>query len=376
MGSDPVDVLFTGYAPVHFLCFRPIYERLVAHPRCRVFLSGGIRSGASETRSYDTDALYGPLGVDPAHVLSVDLARTQHYHLLFGANTKMIEPGLVDTRIQIFHGISFRNRAIRAENLGADFYFIVGPYMRRKFTEGGLLPAGDPRAVEVGFPKTDGLVNRGSDRADVCARHGFDGDRPILLYAPTGLKHNSLELFGPEVIDRLVVSERFDLMVKLHDHPKAPSRDWATDLAQLEGPRFRLVRDLDVIPLMAAADLLLTDASSVSSEFSLLDRPMVFLDTPRLIKAVSRLEGSMVDLDTWGRTGGMLVERPEDIVATVEASLARPTQDSAVRQAMKRDLFYNPGRATDAAMAFIEDYILKVVPRSTVEITASRGIPR
>ena len=312
MISDrPISVLFTAYAPVHFLCCRPLYERLLAHPRCRVFLSGGTRSGPSESISYDAHSLYGALGVDPDHVVSVDVIRAGHYDLLFAANTRMIEPGSVDTRIQIFHGISFRNRAIRPQNLGADFYFMVGPYMRRKFAGAGLISHGDPRAVNIGFPKTDRLLDGVSDREDVCTRYGFDGNRPILLYAPSGFKHNSLELFGVEVINRFIASGRFDLIVKLHDHPKAPSRDWAADLEQFEGPRFRLARDLDVIPLMAAADLLITDASSVSSEFSLLDRPMVFLDTPRSINKASLREDSQVDLETWGRKGGVLVDRPE-----------------------------------------------------------------
>ncbi len=193
---------------------------------------------------------------------------------------------------------------------------------------------------------------------------------PSLLYAPTGLKHNSLELFGVDVINRLITNGRFDLIVKLHDHAKAPSRDWAADLKQFEGPRFRLARDLDVIPLMAAADLLITDASSVSSEFSLLDRPMVFLDTPLLIKAASRREGSRVDIETWGRKVGVLVDRPEQVVTAVEASLEDPTQYSEVRRAMRSDLFFNPGRATEAAMAFLEGGMLKGVGGSSVNATA------
>ena len=44
------------------------------------------------------------------------------------------------------------------------------------------------------------------------------------------------------------------------------------------------------------ADLLISDASSVSNEYALLDRPMVFLDVPKLLKT-ARGKGSMVDLD-------------------------------------------------------------------------------
>ena len=41
--------LFAGYAPVHFLCFFPVYKRLVADPRLEIYLSGGF--GASPTIS-------------------------------------------------------------------------------------------------------------------------------------------------------------------------------------------------------------------------------------------------------------------------------------------------------------------------------------
>ena len=343
-----LSILFTGYAPVHFLCFRPLYERLRRHSGCRVFLSGGIRS-AEDGQTYDADSLFSSFDVDPGCVLPATEIRSRHFDLLVACNTKMIEPGSAGTRIQLFHGISFRNRAIRTDPRDSDFYFLVGPYMRRRFAAAGLIGRDDPRAVDVGFPKTDHLLNGDGDREDVCSRYGFRGDRPIILYAPTGQKNNSLELFGRAVIGQLIATNRYDVIVKLHDHPKDLSRDWSVELASLEGPRFRLAVDLDVIPLMGAADLLLTDASSVSSEFSLLDRPMVFLDTPRLIRKARRRDGSMLDLESWGRRGGLVVDGPEQVAAAIQASLDDPQQHSTVRRAMAEDLFFNPGRATDCS---------------------------
>ena len=99
-------------------------------------------------------------------------------------------------------------------------------------------------------------------------------------------------------------------------------------------------------------DLLITDASSVSSEYSLLDRPMVFLDVPDMIAAV-RAKGRAIDLETWGRKGGMTVRWPDEAVDAVRSSLAHPREGSDVRRAMARDLFFNPGGATEAALAWI-----------------------
>ena len=348
-------VLFTGYAPVHFLCFRPIYERLCADERFDVFVSGGLRTKTGETVNHDARGLYEPLGVPAERILSVEEIQDRDFALLFGANTKPICPRSAAARIQIFHGISFRNVAIREEILAWDYFFLVGPYMRRRFIESNLIGGNDSRALSVGFPKTDPLVNGTLDRASILARHGFDGSRPLVLYAPTGQKHNSLETMGEEVLKRLADCGSFDVLVKLHDHPKE-GIDWPARLASMEGPRMRLARESDIIPLLFAADLLITDASSVSSEYSLLDRPMIFLDVPKLISK-SQKKNSNLDLQTWGRRGGLLVEQASDIVPAVQSSLAESQKLSSLRREMAADLFYNAGNATEVALQHVHQIL-------------------
>ena len=126
-----------------------------------------------------------------------------------------------------------------------------------------------------------------------------------------------------------------------------------TRLAPLEDEHLRVASSPDVVELMFAADLLMTDASSVSSEYSLLDRPMVFLDVPELIAHAAARDNSALDLDTWGRRCGDVVEGPEDVVAAVARALEAPDRHSDVRRAMAGDLFYNPGRATGAAVGWL-----------------------
>jgi len=58
--SKPVSVLFTGYAHVHFLCFRPLYERLLHLPGVEVWVSGGLRTTADQGYLYDAAAMYTP----------------------------------------------------------------------------------------------------------------------------------------------------------------------------------------------------------------------------------------------------------------------------------------------------------------------------
>jgi len=347
-------VLFAGYAPVHFLCFRPLFERLCEMPAVDVRLSGGLRTRSEKETTFDDVALYRPLGVPEDRVIPIEQMRQEDFDVLFAANTKMLLPRSVGRRVQIFHGISFRNRAIRSANMACDHYFLTGPYMRRRFARGGLLPAGDPRGLRIGFMKTDALVDGSLDRSVLLETFGLAADRPVIAYCPTGQKANSLAVMGEEVLRTLKATNEYAILIKLHDHPHGDDTDWKARLAPLEDEHFKVVSELDVIRVLYVADLLMTDASSVSSEFSLLDRPMVFLDTPRLIQNATRKEESMVDEVTWGRRAGRIVKQPSDVVATVELSLTRPETHAEIRQAMAADLFYNPGRATEAALEWFK----------------------
>ncbi len=348
-------LLFTGYAPVHFTCFRPLYERLARTPGVEVYVSGGLRRGEGEMTTHDAEAMYAPFGLPPEMTLTVEQIADMEFDVLFCANTKAIRPRNVRRTVQIFHGLSFRNRSARPANSEYDYYFIVGPYMKRRFEELAVLQRDDERALEVGFLKTDRLLDGSLDREELLARHGLSGDRPILLYAPTGALHNSLETMGEELIGRIGTSEAYDLLVKPHDHAKGDV-DWFERLAPLTTDRVRLVRDPDVIPLLYLADALITDASSVAYEYSLLDRPIVFLDVPELL-AEAGGDGRL-DMRTWGRRAGDLAAEPDQAMRVLDRAIEQPGRHGEIRRAMVRDLFYNPGRSTEVAVQCMDQRIL------------------
>lgn len=351
-GVAPARIVFAGYAPVHFVCFRPIYERLLRIPGIEVFLSGGRDAGPEGGEPLTAEQLYAPFGVPRNRVIELARMREQTFDLTFCAHVSGYFPKDDLERIQLFHGVSFRNMAVRRDVLVYDRLFLVGPYMRRLFTSKELLRDRDPRLVNIGFPKLDRLVDGTLDRRAILAQLGLTGDRPVILYAPTGQKDNSLEHTGEAVIERLRRTGAYDLLIKLHDHPRDRGTDWPARLAPMLDAHTKIVTDFDVVPYLFVADLLITDASSVSNEYSLLDRPMVFLDVPQLLAAMQK-KGVALDLDTWGRKGGAVVRWPDEAVDAVAAGLAHPERESEVRRAMAQDLFFNPGRATDAAVTWI-----------------------
>ncbi len=341
-------IVFAGYAPVHFVCFRPIYRRLVRTPGLDVYLSGELRAGEAGAES-----LYRPFRIPKERILPLSDMRRRSFDMVMCAHVSGYFPRSDRGRVHLFHGLSFRNAAVRRDVLVYDHMFIVGPYMTRLFRKNQLLRSGDPRCVPIGFPKVDALLNGSLDRQRILGHLGFSGRRPVVLYAPTGQRYNSLETgVGEEVITRLRATKRYDILIKPHDHPRGKSVNWPARLRRLRDAHTRLVSDYDIVPYLFVADLLITDASSVSSEYSLLDRPMVFLDVPELLAAAGKKGGS-VDLRTWGRRGGVTVRWPDQAAEAVEWSLAHPKHSSDVRRAMAEDLFYNPGHATEAAVRWI-----------------------
>jgi hypothetical protein len=313
--------------------------------------------------------LYAPFDLPARTVLPIEEIAELDVDFFFCANTKRIEPRSYRRSAQIFHGLSFRNRALREATGGCDHYLVLGPYMRRRLARLGLFEQEDPRLVPIGFPKTDRLLNGTLERERVLRELGLSGERPVVLYAPTGAVGNSLETIGEEVIERLHATGAYDLLIKPHDHPKQPLA-WDRRLAALEDRHLHVVRTPDAIPSLFVADLLISDASSLANECTLLDRPIVFLDVPELLVAAAAEDGR-IDLETWGRKGGVVVASAAEAVAAVEEGLANPGRRSGIRLEMVRDLFYNPGCATEAALDWLRSELASLQSDSPSRIAAS-----
>ena len=227
-----------------------------------------------------------------------------------------------------------------------------GRYHANRFRDSGLIREGGSACYLTGFPKVDGLAAGSFDPVAVRRDLGLDPGLKTILYAPTGGKKNSLETIGEDLIRALGEEGTWNLMIKPHDHPKNRI-DWFSRLAPLVGDRVKLVRDRDVVPYLAAADLLISDASSVSSEYSLLDRPIIFVDVPQLIKK-TRAKSEAMDMETYGRKIGVIRQTPEELVDAVRGAFEVPDREkSDLRKAMAAEMFYRPGDAAERVASVV-----------------------
>ncbi len=179
--------------------------------------------------------------------------------------------------------------------------------------------------VDVGFPKLDALAQGAFDRTATLRALGLDPGLPTVLicshYTPQGL----LPTFGASLVDALGAAENYNLIVGGHPQLlEEGSRDrmgsdWYSELegAVARTGSGRAFGEADVSPFLFAADLLVSDHSSVSLEYAVLGRPIIFFDHPEWEWSDQALGENL-------RRAATPVASIEEIVAVVAGFIGRP----------------------------------------------------
>ena len=237
---------------------------------------------------------------------------------------------------------------------GWDRLLFINHRRARNYLEARAIGADAARVV--GMPKTDRLVNGTLERSAVLGDLGLDPARPTVLYAPTWTSHSSLQQMGPDIV-RTLVDAGYQVIVKLHANswdPKRPlsggaagqSCDWAGCLQQALGRQGMLASGSDASPYLVAADVLVTDHSSVGFEYLLLDRPIIRIDMPVLIARtnIAPVYVEMLDRVSW------TVRSAADLPEALERAVAEPARHAGARREVAQEMFYQPGGATARAV--------------------------
>ena len=344
-------VLVDVRTPMNLAVLEPVWQRLREDRRVELHVTVEPNTGV--------EAALTAAGLAAAAVTGAE-ARWRRYDLAITADIwNHTELRRCARRVNFFHGVAgkydlddpARLKAAGLHRLDR-IAFVNTDRMQRYLTSGIIRPE---QAALVGFPKSDKLVNGAWTAADVRASLGLAPDLPTLLYAPTFSTANSLHRGGEALIDALLGTGH-NLMVKLHDRSMVPHErytggvDWPARLARFEASRrYVLARTGDIGPLLAAADVMITDHSTVGFEFALLDRPVIVYDAPEL------RETARIDVGKWNllRSMAEVVTDTSSLPDAVRRALTFPAERSAVRRAIARDLFAYPGEATRRALEVV-----------------------
>lgn len=283
-------------------------------------------------------------------------------------------------RVNFFHGVAGKYDLDNPKGLplGFEYYdrvgFINRDRMLRYLDAEVVAPS---QATLVGYPKLDKLANGEIDASAIKKQYAL-GDRPTALYAPTYSDASSLHLAGPEIVHALEAAG-FNVLVKLHDRSLDPDPrynagiDWRARFAEIvascRSGWIRFVEVPDACPLLAAADVVVTDHSSIGFEFLVLDRPLVVFDAPDLPTA-ARVNPDKVALL---RSAATVTRTPDETARAASAAVANPGTLSASRRRVAREMFFEPGTATWRALQLIRELLYPAAVAAPAGAHVRRG---
>jgi CDP-glycerol glycerophosphotransferase len=343
-------LLFYCKAPMNAVMFERPLRRLWNDPRLLIRFAGQGRGHG------DAPGILQKLGIDGARSASNIEVRWRGWDAYVSPDIFM-PARRAERRIQIFHGVSFKGKMYAPAIRRFSDLFLIGEDMRRRLIERGLFEEGDPALHTVGMPKLDAFFDGSLDRTAILRGIGADPGRPAVLYAPTWRPESSLYAEGMELIEHCAAGRApWTLVVKLHDwhwDPATNPIDWREAISTLENPHVRFAIESNAVPSLFAADALVSDASSVANEYLLLNRPLVWIDVPDLIRKYEQT----LDLEGWGRKTGRIARTLPAVLEAIEHALNEPEEHDAVRRAAAADIFYNPGRATEVFTEKLADIV-------------------
>jgi hypothetical protein len=356
---DARHVLFDARTAMEYGMMAPVHRRLLADERVQTWLMSSERPARVGEIFRDAPAA--------TPVLSPRQAMLRRFDAYLAADFvwAMLPRGAC--RVQMFHGVAGKWSQIydRPEQaMGQwDRFFFINRRRLRNFIASGALAPDSPAIRLVGMPKSDCLVDGSLTREGVLLAHGIDPVRPTVLYAPTWTRFSSLNAMGEAIVGGLVRAG-YQVLVKLHENSldvsvqkNSGGVNWVARLQPLlDAGGGHLITSGDASAWLVAADVLITDHSSIGFEYLLLDRPLIRIVMPELIGSTN-VGAEYVELMAAAATS---VQSAPDALAAVDEALANPGRLSAERRAVASELFHDPGRATDHAVA--ELYELMELP--------------
>lgn len=247
-------------------------------------------------------------------------------------------PGL---KVQVFHGLDEEVKGFYNITGFFDLYCTNGPVMTEKFSKIAKQKK-HFLVIETGWPKLDPVYNEKWDfnnqKDFLINQHGFNPELPVLLYAPTfPAKYTS----GPDLLDSIknLNNGKYNWIIKFHPLMDKTVQE---NYKQLENENFRVVEDLNILPIMAGSDLMITDTSSVAYEYLSFDRPLI------TFKAIAR------------KDKGINIINTTDLPPAIERSLNNPDEYSSKRASCLQEIHpYSDGNSSNRMLQAIAEIIEK-----------------
>lgn len=235
-------------------------------------------------------------------------------------------------------------------------YIITGSEFDTDACRSGFVYNG--KVLQAGSPRSDILFNEGQYREKICNYFNLDNNKKILLYAPT-FRYKQGVYYTPEAYETNIdygllvkkLADRFtdDWSILLRLHPIVS--DASTSMKRPD-----YVIDASDYPdsqeLVAAADVMITDYSSIMFEPAFVRKP-VFLYAPDRKEYIDGERKLLIDYDTLPFP---IAESNEELAYNIE-SFKQDKYVSKVDEFMEKYGVHEDGHASERVARFILDLI-------------------
>jgi hypothetical protein len=193
---------------------------------------------------------------------------------------------------------------------------------------------------ETGWSKIDSIYNDNLDFYDqqkkMISQYKLSPGLPIVLYAPTfPSKYTSASDLLPEI--EKLKDQDYNWIVKFHP---LMEKKIVENYKKLCDVNFQISDEINILLLMAGADIMLTDTSSVAYEFLHFNRPLI------TYKAIARVDK------------GIDIKEPSELHAAIERSLNDPGEFSPNRAINLNDVHpYSDGNSSKRVVKEIKNIL-------------------
>jgi len=362
--AEKRQILVDGRTAMNYATVAPIVEGLQKDPRLKIFFT------ASES-PHLLDEIYSDAR-PPYQLVRPATAAFMHFDAYLTADFLWARLPRGTRRVQTFHGVAGKYRTVYdspSDSMrGWNRLFFINKRRLQNFIDTGAIDEDSPAIRLIGMPKLDCLVDGSLERNQVLTSLGIDPSRRTVLYAPTWSKYSSLAVMGEEIVRRLGAAG-YAVIVKLHDRSRegddfhSGGVDWGQRLwPLLQTSGGVLATGSNSSSYLVAADVLITDHSSVGFEYLLLDRPLIRVHLPDLLKKTD-IEPIYVQLMA---EASSTVINIDQLISAVEENFENPNRQSDSRKAVASEMFYEPGGAAARAISEMYD-VIEISPLEEAE---------
>ncbi|MFV1872343.1 MAG: CDP-glycerol glycerophosphotransferase family protein [Oleiphilus sp.] len=274
--------------------------------------------------------------------------------------------------VQIFHGgLSDKRYLESARLICYDLVLFPGQKSHDKVELATTLPWIKECQI-VGYPKFDSVVKGECTPAEL-----FSNERKTILYAPTWVSQltrtaigersdhgeSSLLIWSLAIIEQL--ADKYNLILKFHSNLHEDKSTIYQEVAELIESRnlqdtVKTVVDDNIVPYMAASDLMISDISSVCYEWLHFNKPILFANPAPGKYTV----GKTITDNTYVWQAGDVFDTPEQISVLADRALTTDDKSDVRKKIFEYAVFQADGHAAERQATHIKNAYERVKNRS------------